>query len=85
MSESIQTHTTLIPGLFYIDNVIDDPLTIITELDEYEWKPIRDSAKSRLVQHYGYNYKTSKVSEEGEKFPKCIRSLAGNLTKICKN
>ncbi len=87
MDDKKLTPSTVVTGLFYMDNAIDNPSDIIDDLDEREWKPLTDSKNSRIVQHYGflYDYKTHKIGEKGEKFPKCIRTLAKNLTKICEN
>lgn len=69
-----------IPGLFYIENVIQD------EPIPEDWIPITDSEKSRRVQHYGYkyNYMTGEPGGKCEPFPKILKKIKKCLKNICK-
>lgn len=54
-------HFDNIPGLYYIENVVDDITNLIDD-DSTPWKPLTASMNSRKVKHYGYIYNYKSVS-----------------------
>lgn len=74
-----------IKGLYYIPNVIKDGKAFINELDKRTWSSVSDSAQSRRVQHYGYQYDyvSRRVGEQIDPIPDALLPLQKILTEIC--
>ena len=76
-----------VPGLYYMDNIIDNYEEIITYLDEQKWEPITKYTNSRMVQHYGYkyNYSNKSIKEPTTPIPHLLSSeLVEQLIDICQ-
>jgi hypothetical protein len=74
-----------IDGLYYIKLKDIDGDNTVTELDTMKWKRVSNSAKSRLVQHYGYkyNYLTSNTSVSCDPLPEFLEIYKDILTEFC--
>jgi alkylated DNA repair dioxygenase AlkB len=74
-----------IKGLYYVPNTIEDGQAFIDELDQYPWSSISNSAQSRRVQHYGYqyDYRSRRVGEPINLIPDALLPLQEGLTEIC--
>jgi alkylated DNA repair dioxygenase AlkB len=74
-----------VPGLYYIENFIDDDINIISKLDNQEWKSITNSQNSRLVQHYGYiyNYSNYKSNTKTIDMIPCLVDIKNDIKNIC--
>jgi alkylated DNA repair dioxygenase AlkB len=76
----------MIPGLFYLPNVIEDQTALLEAIDRHTWKPLSDSPNSRKVQHYGYlyDYKTKSTNKEATPIPDLFQPLISLLEQETK-
>lgn len=77
---------TKVPGLYYIENIVENSEELIQKLDEVKWNPLSSNKNSRVVQHYGYkyNYTTHNINEKTTDIPDYLVELKNSLTKISK-
>ena len=74
-------------GLYYAPDQVARPVEIIAGLDGLEWKPVGDSAASRVVQHYGsaYSYASRRIVNDAPAIPEFLVPLQKRLVAVCRD